>query len=75
MPHFQINLLEGKSEEQKKELVAEVIKAAQKVVGMGDDSYSVTLEEYSAEEWKNVVYPNKIMANEEILVKKPGYQM
>ncbi|SDR01809.1 tautomerase family protein [Flagellimonas zhangzhouensis] len=75
MPHFQINLLEGKSEEQKKELVAEVIKAAQKVVGMGDDSYSVALEEYSTEEWKNEVYPNKIMANEEILVKKLGYTM
>ncbi|WP_285656183.1 tautomerase family protein [Allomuricauda sp. NBRC 101325] len=75
MPHFQINLLEGKSEEQKKELVAEVIKAAQKVVGMGDDSYSVSLEEFSAEEWKNEVYPNKIMANEDILVKKPGYTM
>lgn len=75
MPHFQINLIEGKSEEQKQELVAEVIKAAQKVVGMGNDSYSVAIEEFSAEQWKNEVYPNTIMGNEEILVKKPGYTM
>lgn len=75
MPHFQINLLEGKTEEQKQALVAEVIKAAQKTIGMGDDSYSVSIEEFTLDQWKENVYPNKIMGDETILVKKPGYQM
>ncbi len=75
MPHFQINLLEGKTKEQKQELVAEVIKAAQKTIGMGDDSYSVSIEEFTLEQWKNKVYPEKIMGNEAILVKRPGYEM
>ena len=74
MPHFQIKLLEGKSEEQKQKLTAEVIKAAQSVVGFGEESYSVSIEEYTLNEWKTKVYPNDIMAKEKVLYKKPGYK-
>ena len=75
MPHIQINVIEGKTEEQKQQLAAKVIKAAQSVVGLGDDSYSVSIEEFTKEQWKDEVYPTKIMGNQDILVKKPGYQM
>ena len=74
MPHFQIKLLEGKSEEQKQKLAAEVIKAAQSVVGFGEESYSVSIEEYTLNEWKTKVYPNDIIAKEKVLYKKTGYK-
>ena len=75
MPHFQIELLEGKSEEQKQELTDEVVKVAQKILGNGNESFSVAIEEYSLDEWKNKVYPDDIMGNEDKLYKKPGYTM
>ncbi|MEZ5103044.1 MAG: tautomerase family protein [Draconibacterium sp.] len=75
MPHFQIKLLEGKTEEQKQELVKEVVKAAQKVIGYGDESFSVTIEDFTWEEWKNNVYPKDIIGSKDLLYKKPGYKM
>lgn len=75
MPHFQIKMLEGKTEEQKKKLTEEVIKAAQSVIGFGDESYSVSIEEFTFSEWENQVYPKEIMGRKEILYKEPGYKM
>lgn len=75
MPHFEIKLLAGKTEEQKQQLTDAVIKAAQSVIGFGDESYSVTIEDFSLEEWKNGVYPNDILGRKDILYKEPGYKM
>ena len=75
MPHFQIKLLEGKSEEQKQELAKEVVKAAQRVIGYSDESFSVTIEDFTYDEWKNKVYPKDIMGRKDIIYKKPGYKM
>jgi 4-oxalocrotonate tautomerase len=75
MPHFQIKLLQGKTEEQKQKLAEEVVKAAQSVIGYGDESFSVTIEDFTFEEWKNKVYPNDIIGRKDILYKKPGYKM
>lgn len=75
MPHFQIKLLEGKSEEQKQRLAEEVVKATQKVIGYGDESYSVTIEDFSFDEWKNQIYPKEIVGRKEVLYKSPGYKM
>jgi len=75
MPHFQIKLLEGKTEEQKQELAKAVVKAAQKVIGYGDESFSVTIEDFTWEEWKNNVYPKDIIRSKDLLYKKPGYKM
>ncbi|WP_455169594.1 tautomerase family protein [Aegicerativicinus sediminis] len=75
MPHIQVKLIEGKSEEQKKELTLELVKAAQKVIGMGDESYSVSIEEFPLESWKTYVYANDIMGKPGLMYKKPGYEM
>lgn len=75
MPHFAIKLIEGKTYEQKQKLAQELVKAAQNVLGMGDDSYSVSVEDFTKDEWKNEVYPNEIMGKKEILIKEPGYKM
>lgn len=75
MPHFEIKLLEGKTEEQKKKLAQEIVKTAQSILGYGDESYSVTIEDFTFEEWKNKVYPEDIMSKKEIIYKAPGYKM
>lgn len=75
MPHFQIKLLEGKTAEQKQRLAAEVVRAAQKVIGYGDESYSVSIEDFSLAEWKKDIYPHEIMGNKDKLYKTPGYKM
>lgn len=75
MPHFQIKLLEGKTEEQKKELAKALVKAAQKVIGYGDESYSVVIEDFTLEEWKDKIYPKDIIGRKDLLYKNPGYKM
>ena len=75
MPHIQIKLLEGKTEEQKQKLTQAIIMASQDVIGFGDESYSVSIEDYTMNEWQRKVYPDDIMGNKEILFKEPGYKM
>jgi len=75
MPYFQIKLLEGKTEEQKQKLAKEVVSAAQKVLGYGKESYSVTIEDFSWDEWRKEVYPKDIIGKKELLYKEPGYEI
>ena len=75
MPHIQIKLLEGKTEEQKKRLASAVIKAAQEVIGYGEEAYSVTIQDHTLAEWKQKVYPKDILSRKDILYKAPGYEM
>lgn len=75
MPHFEIKLYEGKSDDEKRALADAVIKAAQAQIGYGSASYSVVIKDYSPEEWKTTVYPKDIMGNQDVLYKKPGYEM
>lgn len=73
MPHFEIKLLAGKTQAQKEELAKALVKAAQEVIGHEDKSYSVTIKDHTWEEWTSDIYPDKIMGNQKILFKKPGY--
>lgn len=73
MPHIQIKLLAGKTEAQKEALANAVVQSAQEVIGYGDESYSVSIEDVSWEVWKTELYPNEIMGKQDILYKKPGY--
>lgn len=73
MPHFEIKLLEGKTGEQKQALAAAVVKAAQQIIGYGDESYSVTIEDYNQDDWFGKVYPENIVGRKDILYKEPGY--
>ena len=75
MPHIQIKLLEGKTEEQKQKLAREVVSAAQKVLGYGKESYSVTIEDFSWDEWRKEVYTKDIIGKKELLYKEPGYEI
>ena len=45
------------------------------VLGFGDESVSVAMEEISAEDWAEKVYKPDILNQPEKLYKKPGYTM
>jgi len=74
MPHFEIKLLEGKTEEQKKALAKALVEAAQQIIGYADESYSVTVEDFYYGKWFSHVYPQDIVGRSDILYKEPGYK-
>ncbi len=75
MPHVIVKLWPGKSEQQKAELAERITEAVSSVLGYGQESVSVAMEEVSSEEWKTKVYGPDIQNGSGKLYKKPGYRM
>lgn len=75
MPHIVVKLWTGKSEVQKKKLADELTKTAMSVIGYGEESFSVVIEDIAPSEWKEKVYQPDIIKQKEKLYKEPGYKM
>ena len=75
MPHVIVKLWPGKSEQQKIRLADAITKDVMDVLGYGEESVSVAMEEVKAEEWAEKVYKPDIMNKPEQLYKKPGYDL
>lgn len=75
MPHVIIKLWPGKSEEQKQQLADAIAQDVMDVLGYGEESVSVAIQEIRAEEWAEEVYKTDIVGNSAKLYKKPGYTM
>ena len=75
MPHVIVKLWPGKSEKQKKRLADALAQDVMDVLGYGEESVSVALEEIPASEWAEKVYRPDIVQNASRLYKKPGYTM
>ena len=75
MPHIIVKLWSGKSEVQKKKLAEELVRTARSVIGYGEDSFSVAIEEVNPEDWAEQVYRPDIIEKWEKLYKEPGYRM
>ncbi|MEX2142564.1 MAG: tautomerase family protein [Pirellulales bacterium] len=75
MPHVIVKLWPGKSERQKAELAARITEAATSVLGYGDESVSVSMQEITSRDWKAKVYEPDIQNGSGKLYKKPGYTM
>lgn len=71
MPHIHVKMIEGRSEEQKKELAKALEKALVQTLGCQNMWVSVAIDDFSAEEWQDV-FNNEIAASEN-LYKKPQY--
>ncbi len=56
MPHVIVKLWAGKSERQKARTVEEVTKAVMAGTGYGEESVSVSVEEFEPGEWTEKVY-------------------
>ena len=73
MPHIIVKLYPGRSEQQKTRLSEEIVKDVVDILKSGEESVSVAIEEIKPEDWVEKVYKPDILAKQEKLYKKPGY--
>ena len=75
MPHVIVKLWPGKSEAQKRHLAERITQDVMDVLGYGEESVSVALEEVEARHWVEKVYKPDIVNKPGQLYKKPGYDL
>jgi 4-oxalocrotonate tautomerase len=75
MPHVIVKLWPGKSEQQKQRLADAIASDVTAVLGYGEESVSVSIEEISSSEWAEKVYRPDIVSKPHQIYKKPGYTM
>ena len=75
MPHVIVKLWPGKSEQQKVRLAEAIAKDVMDVLGYGEESVSVAMEEVEPQDWAEKVYKPDIESKREQLYKKPGYDL
>ncbi|TPW29107.1 4-oxalocrotonate tautomerase [Martelella alba] len=73
MPHVQLKLFAGRTDEQKQKIADLLTKAVMEGAGCSEKAVSVAIEEFSPEEWPEKVYRPDILESAETLYKKPGY--
>jgi len=75
MPHVIVKLWPGKSEQQNARLAEAIVKDVMDVLGYGEESVSVAMEEVEARDWAEKVYKPDIVSKPDQLYKKPGYDL
>lgn len=73
MPHIIVKLYPGRSEEQKKQLAAEIAKDVVEIAKCEESHVSVAFEEVAQDEWAEKVYKPDIIDNRDRLYIEPGY--
>lgn len=71
MPHIVIKTIAGPSEAQLKEAAEQISVIVNKTMGKPEKYISVSVEEYSFDEWEGVY--NEFVKDKDNVVKKPGY--
>ena len=75
MPHVIVKLWPGNSEQQKARLADAITNAVMDVLGFGEESVSVSMEEVEPQDWAEKVYKPDIVNQPNQLYKKPGYDL
>jgi 4-oxalocrotonate tautomerase len=75
MPHVIVKLWPGPSEQQKARLAEAITRDVMAILGLGEESVSVALEEVELGDWAEKVYKPDIVSKPEHLYKKPGYDL
>jgi 4-oxalocrotonate tautomerase len=73
MPHIEVKMMAGRSEQQKRRLAEEIVKDVTTILECGEESVSVAIEDIRAGEWMEKVYEPAIVPNWGTLYKVPGY--
>ena len=73
MPHVVVKLYPGRSEQQKAQLAARIVKDVVATMSCGEESVSVAIQEVRPEDWVEKVYRPDITGHWDDLYKKPGY--
>ena len=74
MPHVIVKLWPGRTEDQKKQMTGEIVKAIKNTTGAIESSISVAIQEVPEEKWAEEVYKPDIIGKEYLLYKKPDYK-
>jgi len=74
MPHVNVKLWPGKTEEQKRRLAEAITKDVVSILDYGEESVTVALEEIKRQDWTEKVYNPEIQSKPDTLYKKPGYE-
>ncbi|MBE6837946.1 MAG: 4-oxalocrotonate tautomerase [Ruminococcus sp.] len=72
MPHISLKMLKGRTDAQKKLAEEKLVAALKEAIGASDVHISMSIEDYTAEEWQEV-YKKEITDNPNV-VKYPGYK-
>ncbi len=75
MPHVIVKLYAGRSENEKARLAEAITRAVTSVLGYGEESVSVGIEDVDPRDWAAKVYAPDIVEKSDTLFKKPGYAM
>ena len=73
MPHVTVKLWPGKTEQQKAQLTDAIVADVIRILGYGEHSVSVAMEEIAPRDWKSRVYEPDIVVHRDRLTKEPGY--
>ena len=71
MPHIVIKTISGPSQEQLQEAAKQISAIVNKTMGKPEKYISVSVEEYSFDEWENVY--DEFVKNKDNVLVKPGY--
>lgn len=73
MPHVNVRLYAGRSEEDKASLAEAIGQALIQILGSSERSISVVIEDVAPDDWMAEVYDPEITAKADRLYKRPGY--
>ncbi len=73
MPHISVKMLAGRTEEQKQKAVKALCEALEKTLGVPSKYISVTVEDYTAQEWQKV-FKQEITDKKDKVYQKPQYK-
>ena len=75
MPNVIVKLWPGKPEAHKNLLAERIAQDVMDVLGYGEESVSVAMEEVQPQDWAEKVYKPDIVNKPNQLYKKPGYDL
>lgn len=73
MPHVQLKLHSGRTEQQKQKLAELLTRAVMEGAGCTEEAVSVSIEDIEPGDWVEKVYKPEIVGKMDRLYKKPGY--
>ena len=73
MPHIVLKMISGRSESLKQELATRLTQTVVDVLGVGEASISVAIEDVAQADWTARVYVPDIQDKAAQIYKKPGY--
>ena len=73
MPHIIVKLYPGRTEDQKNQLAAKIVKDVVEISGCEEKVVSVAFEEVDPKDWPEKVYKPEILEKKDNLYVEPGY--